>query len=433
MVKFNLGMLKNKEMKNAGWIIGERVLQMLLSLIIGSLSARYLGPQNYGALNYTASFVTFFTSIATLGMDGVIIKKMIADPEHEGDYLGGCALLRFISSVLSSASILVIVFFLNLNEPEKLLLAALQSLQLLFNAFNILDAWFRRYLKSKYISIGKCIAYITVMIYKFVLIVTSKSIEWFAFANSLSSLSIAILLFVFYKKNNGQRINFNFSYGFSVLKDSYHYILSGLMVSIYGQMDKIMIGKMLSDTQVGLYTTATAICTMWNFVPSAIIHSLLPGIVELKEKNDEEGYEKRLSQLYSIIIWMCLLVSLIIFVAAPLIIFMLYGSEYSGALNTLRIAIWFEVFSMIGVVRDVWVLCEDKNKYVKYFLGIGAVINLILNAMLIPTLGIEGAAIATLITQISTSILSPAIFKNTRTNLKFVWSGFTFKWYRKRK
>ncbi len=433
MVKFNLGMMKNKEMKNAGWIIGERVLQMLLSLIIGSLSARYLGPQNYGALNYTASFVTFFTSIATLGMDGVIIKKMIADPEHEGDYLGGCALLRFISSVLSSASILVIVFFLNLNEPEKLLLAALQSLQLLFNAFNILDAWFRRYLKSKYISIGKCIAYITVMIYKFVLIVTSKSIEWFAFANSLSSLSIAILLFVFYKKNNGQRINFNFSYGFSVLKDSYHYILSGLMVSIYGQMDKIMIGKMLSDTQVGLYTTATAICTMWNFVPSAIIHSLLPGIVELKEKNDEEGYEKRLSQLYSIIIWMCLLVSLIIFVAAPLIIFMLYGSEYSGALNTLRIAIWFEVFSMIGVVRDVWVLCEDKNKYVKYFLGIGAVINLILNAMLIPTLGIEGAAIATLITQISTSILSPAIFKNTRTNLKFVWSGFTFKWYRKRK
>ena len=75
-------LFRNKEISNAGWIIGERIVQTVLSLVVGVLSARYLGPGNYGALNYTASFVTFFSSIALLGMEGVIIKKMIASPEE---------------------------------------------------------------------------------------------------------------------------------------------------------------------------------------------------------------------------------------------------------------------------------------------------------------------------------------------------------------
>ena len=90
-----IGFIKNKEIKNAGWIIGERIVQMLISFLIGILSARYLGPDNYGSLNYTASFITFFTSVATLGMDGVIIKKMIEHPDKEGNLIGGSIILRF--------------------------------------------------------------------------------------------------------------------------------------------------------------------------------------------------------------------------------------------------------------------------------------------------------------------------------------------------
>ena len=68
---------KSKVATNSFWIIGEQMFQMVVSFVIGIISARYLGPSNYGALNYTASFVTFFTSIATLGMEGVVIKKII--------------------------------------------------------------------------------------------------------------------------------------------------------------------------------------------------------------------------------------------------------------------------------------------------------------------------------------------------------------------
>jgi len=425
--------LKGREIKNAGWMIGETVMQMLLSIVIGALTARYLGPSNYGSLNYTASFVTFFTSIATLGMEGVIIKKMVAEPDAEGNFLGGCMLLRLGSSVLSSIAIVLIVFFLNPDDKYKMLLAFLQSLQLIFQSVYILDSWFQRYFKSKYVSIGKIIAYLVVSGYKIILLSTAKSVAWFAFANSLNSLVIAVLLFIFYKKDQGPHMKADISRGKFVLKDSYHYILSGLMVALYSQMDKIMIGKMLTDTAVGLYTTATTICNMWIFVPTALISSFRPTVMELKQAGDAEQYELRLRQLYSAVIWLCIAFSVIICVAAPLVIRILYGEAYMGAVPALRIAIWFETFSMIGTVRGVWILCENRNKYVKYYLAIGAVCNLILNACMIPVWGIEGAAFATLITQVITSLVAPSFFKETKSHIWIVWDAFTLKWYFKNK
>ena len=75
----------SKGMRNSFWIIGEQVFQMFVSLIVGMLSARYLGPGNYGSLNYTASLVSFFSAISTLGMEGVVVKKLIEHPNEEGD------------------------------------------------------------------------------------------------------------------------------------------------------------------------------------------------------------------------------------------------------------------------------------------------------------------------------------------------------------
>lgn len=424
--------IKNKEIKNAGWIIGERIVQMLLSFIAGILSARYLGPENYGSLNYTASFVTFFTSIATLGMDGVIIKKMIEQPKREGNFLGGSIILRFLSSVACSVLVVGIVVFLNPGDKEKFILVSLQSMQLLFQTLDIFDSWFQRYLKSKYISIAKILASVVVMGYKLYLLATAQSVVWFAFSNSLSSIVIAVVLVLFYKKSKAPKLEWDVKAGLYVLKDSYHYIFSGLMTAIYGQMDKIMIGKMLTDTSVGLYTTGLGICSMWIFVPMAVINSFRPTILSLRQSGKMELYNKKLRQLYSFIIWLCIGVSAVICAMAPIIISILYGESYLGAVNTLRIAIWCETFSMIGMARGIWILAEEKNKYVKYYLAIGAAVNLVLNSLMIPVLGIEGAAIATLITQITTSLIAPLLFKATREHTKIVIEAFCFSWWFKK-
>lgn len=422
-------LLKSKSIKNSGWIIGEQVVRMLLQMIVGVITARYLGPDNYGSLTYTASFVTFFTSFATLGMDGVLIKKLIEHPQEEGVYIGSCMGLRLIASLLSVFTVSVLVFALNPSDPVKLILVFFQSFQLSFKAIQILDSWFQRHLKSKYVSIGKSAACIVVSAYKIFLLSTSKSIFWFALSSSLSEGVIALVQWFFYWRESGKTLHFSLRIGKQVLHESYHFILSGLMVAIYSQMDRIMIGLMMTDADVGYYSAATAISSMWIFVPSAIISSFRPVIMEIKRGGNNALYLRRLEQLYSAVIWLCILVSASIAVLARPAVVLLYGTSYLGAIGALRIMIWSETFAMIGSARGIWILSENKNKYVKYYLFIGAAVNLLLNASMIPLMGVIGASLATLITQIVTSIAAPLLFKETRSHTGIVMRAFCLRWY----
>lgn len=421
--------LKSKNAKNASWIIGEQIFQMLVSFVIGVISARYLGPSNYGALNYTASFVAFMTPFATLGMHGVVVKKLIANPDKEGLYLGSTMFFRIVSSLLSSLVILLMVYVLDIDDTLKLYLAGLQSIALVFQAVNMLDAWFQRHLKAKYVSLAKMVACIVVSCYKIYLLVSAKSVVWFAFSNSLTFIVIAAVLVWFYNKQGGQRLSCSFDVGREVLSESWHFIMSGLMVAIYGQIGKIMVGQYMTDAEVGFYTMAAMLASIWNFVPTAIINSMQPTIMEYKHKGDETMYMLRLQQLYSFLIWLCIGVSVFVWIIGKYVIQLLYGDAYMGAVAPLQILIWAEVFSMLGVARGIWILCENKNRYIKYLLGVGAVYSLVMNFLLIPTYGIIGASIVAVSTQIVTSIIAPLFFKGTKIHTKIILDAFLLRWY----
>ena len=423
----NMKIFKNKQVKNCVWLVFEQVFNMIISLIVSMLTSRYLGPKNFGTLKYVAALITFVTSIASLGMDSVIIKKLIENPKEENLYLGSCIGFRFISSIISSIFVFIFVYFFDGKDSIKLILVLIQTWQLILHSFQILEIWFQRYSISKYICIAKIIACLIVSIYKIYLLVNSKSIIWFAFSNVILEMTISLISYIFYRVKSKQRLKFSFSKGMEVLKESYHFIISGLMVAIYTQMDSIMISKFLSDYEVGLYNSAISICGMWLFIPMAILNSFKPKIIEYKKEN-EELYIRRLEQLYSCVIWISIIFSIFVTCFSKIIILILYGKKFIKANATLKIAVWFEVFSIIGCARSIWILCENKNKYVKYYLFIGAIINIVLNYFLIQNYGINGAAIATLITQFVTSIIAPLCFKATRPFTKIVLNSIFFYW-----
>lgn len=412
-------LLKSKLAKNTIWIIFERIIQMIISLIVGSLSARYLGPSNYGLINYGASIVALFTAITKLGLDGVIVKEYVNRKNENGTLIGTAIIMRTISSIISMLLIYITVLVLKPNNTLIHLLTLLQSISLLFQSFEIFDLWFQSNLNSKYTSIAKSLAYIVVSVYKIFLLVSSKSVIWFSFSTTLDYALIFIILSIMYKKNNGQKLTFSKNTAKLLFKQSYQFILSGLMVTLYMQMDKIMIGNMIDDLNVGLYSAATTICTLWAFIPEAIINSFRPVIYELKNKS-EELYLKRLKLLYSIIFWLGILFCTFIVVFSKYIILILYGKNYLNAQTTLVIAVWYTSFAYVGVARNIWIVSENKNKYAKSFTIIGAIVNLVLNLIFIPKYGINGAAIATLFSQISVVIIAPLLYKDTRISTKYI-------------
>ncbi|MDO5151715.1 MAG: oligosaccharide flippase family protein, partial [Oscillospiraceae bacterium] len=69
---------KSNFIRNTGWIVFAQIYQMAVQLIIGVISARYLGPSNYGTINYAASYISFFTILCALGLEGIVVKEMVS-------------------------------------------------------------------------------------------------------------------------------------------------------------------------------------------------------------------------------------------------------------------------------------------------------------------------------------------------------------------
>lgn len=411
--------IKNRFVQNTSWMLFAQIYQMLLSLIIGVVSARYLGPSNYGTLNYAASYVSFFSITCQLGLEGIVVKEIVNNRSKEGELLGSSILMRSIAAGLSIVLLCIIIWIINPNDSVLLVVAFLQALILVFEAFNSLEAWYQSNLQSKVTTIIRCIAYTTMSLYKVVLLITSRSVIWFAFSTSLDALVIALLLLLHYRKHGTHRLSIKWSTGKTLFKQSYHLIISSLMAVIYSQMDKIMIGRMIDQTHVGYYAAATIICHMWMFIPQALTNSARPIIVDLKQ-NNEELYLKRINQLNFVTFWIGVFFAVIISIFSGHIINLLYGNSYIEARGPLMLIIWSVAISALSYPRSIWLICEGLQNYTKYILIWGVIINLIFNAIAIPLMGISGAALATIATEFVCCFIAPLFYKKTRIYIKYL-------------
>ena len=419
-------LLKNKETKNALWLIGGRVAQMILSLFVGVLSARFLGPSNYGLISYGTALVSFFMSFCTLGLNSIIIKDFFDNPDEQGEAIGSSILMRTLSSFCSCVLIVCVSLLLDYGDWETIIVVALCSVSLLFHVLDTLKFWFQYKYKSNVTAIAIFVAYLLTSIYKIILLILQKSVFWFAFATSVDYIALSVLLVVFYKKHNGPKLSFSWKKGKSLLSKSYHYILSGMMVAIYGQTDKLMLKQMMDETAVGYYATAVALCSMWTFVLTAIIDAMYPTVIQ-SFKEGKRIFEKRNRQLYAIVFYVSVFVSIMFTIFGDLAIKILYGDAYLPAAMPLKIVTWYTAFSYFGVARNAWMVCNEKQKYLKYMYVFAAILNVVLNFVLIPLLGPSGAAVASLVTQIFTSIILPYCIKDLRPNAKLMLEAIILK------
>ena len=415
-------MRKNKVVQNASWIIGARVLQALLSFVIGMLTARFLGPSNYGLINYAASVVAFFTPIMELGITNIIVHQLIEHNDREGDTLGTALALNLISAVFCIAGIIAFSIVANYGETETVVVCALYSILLVFKAVEILQYWFQAHLFSKYSSIATLTAYIVVSAYKVFLLVTHKSVYWFAISYAIDNCVIAILLWGLYKRLGGQKLRFSKNTAKRLFSQGKYYIVSSMMVTIFAQTDKIMLKAMLGAESVGFYSAAVTCAGMTGFIVTAIIDSFRPVIFEGKKKS-EEVFNNHLVSLYSIIIYFSLAQSLVMTIGARVIVLIVYGNQYVPSIDALRIVVWYTTFAYLGSVRNIWLLAENKQKYLWKINLFGALANIALNALLIPWFGINGASFASLITQFFTNVIVGYIIRPISPNNALMVKG----------
>ncbi|WP_414568904.1 flippase [Nostoc sp. CCY 9925] len=400
---------------NTGWLFVDRILRMGVGLIVGVWVARYLGVQQYGLFNYVAAFVALFSPFATLGLDRVVVRDIVRSRSSKDQIIGTTFWLKLFGGVSSLLLAVGVIYVLRPNEKMTVWLVAILASAGIFQAVDTIDFWFQSQLLSKYTVVAKNTAFIIATLVKIALINIQAPLIAFAWV-TLAEFSLgAVGLAIAYRVNgySVQLWRWNFSVAKALLKDSWPLILSSMSIIIYMKIDQIMLGEMIGNTAVGIYSAASRISEVWYFIPTAIVSSVSPTIYAAKQTS-EALYYQRIKQLLRLMVVISLLIALPMSFLSGSIITMLFGNGYLAAGQVLAIHIWASLFVFMGVATSPWFIGEGLTHLSLNRTLLGAIMNIWLNFLLIPKYGGVGAAIATVISQSFATFFSHAFHPKTR-------------------
>jgi PST family polysaccharide transporter len=400
---------------NSGWLFVNNILRMGVGLVVSVWVARYLGPEQYGTLNYAIAFVALFSVCANLGLDSIVIRDIARDSACSEESLGTALALKlagaFVTLLLSVAAIAV----LRPQDYLSLVIVTIIASGTFFQAFDTIDFWYQSQVRSKFAVYARNPAFLAISLVKVLLIVLEAPLVAFAWAG-LGEIALGACGLVLVYRGTGGRLSawrFSWSRAVGLLRESWPLFLSGAFVLLYIKIDQIMIGQMLGDERLGVYSAAVRLTEVWYFIPVAITSSVFPAIVSAK-KTGEAKYYDSLEQLYLLMVWLALGVAIPITVFAEPIVELVFGPEYRDGATVLAIQCWSGLFIFAGLVSNHWYLLENLSHYTLYRHLLGAGMNIAINLVLIPRYGIDGAAIATLITQFITSYMFDLLNRPTK-------------------
>ena len=408
-----------RAIENAVWLCLDRGLRMGVSLTVGIWFARYLGPEQFGIFNYAIAFVSLFGVIAPLGLNGIVVRDLIKSPQSANAILGTAFILHLLGSLFAVSLIFSTALLIRPEEELTQLIIILLSICLIFQSSSVIKYWFESQVQSKYSVLIENSVFIGISVIRGAMIFYEAPLVWFAWVSLAEAVVGAIGLFLVYSKITGKLNDWTASIARakSLLRSSWPLVLSGIAIMIYIRIDQIMLGQMIGEKAVGIYSAAVRISEVWYTVPMIIVASVFPNILKIKYK-DSIVYKRRIEDLLNLMVTLAFILAIIITLESKSIIYFLYGDNFAEAAGVLTIHIWAGVFVFIGVVGGNWYLAENLQHLFFRCTLVGALLNIALNLILIPKYGVQGSAIATVISQAAASYILDVQSKSS-TNLFF--------------
>jgi O-antigen/teichoic acid export membrane protein len=402
----------NIYLSNITWLMAERVVRLLVTAFVGIYVARYLGPQRFGLLSFSQSYVAIFIILATLGLDGIVIRELVNRPTERAEILGTAFILKALGCVLMWVVLGFSLMLFNVQGQESLLVSIL-AIGVIFQAFSVIDFFFQARVESRYVARAQLAQLVLSSTLKLYLVTVSAELVWFAVVLTLDHLFLAVGLYVVYRAKGGEVSTWHFRAPLAreMLVSSAPIMFYAFFVLALMNSDQIMVKVLRGDTEVGWYSAAAMIASLWYFIPVALGSTFNPYIIShaRKWKADE-----KIKLLFSALSALALAGVLAVFFLAPVIIRILFGEAYAPAGPVLAILILNGIFVFHVSIRSrVLVALEKQLSSTIIMLG-ALVLNIIGNLVLIPRYGAEGAAWSSVIAWGASVIVFPIAFSVTR-------------------
>jgi O-antigen/teichoic acid export membrane protein len=394
-------LLHQRVLANSAWLIGDKLLRLGLGLVVTVWMARHFGPATFGVWNYAIAYVAIFAAVATLGMDGVIVRELVRIDADAGAILGTGLLLRlFVAAVLAIAAT-VSMHWVRPDQWLPALLVGANAAVMLLQSSQVFDYHFQARMHSRPAVIAANAAYVAAMLLRLGLLAADAPIAWFGATLVVEAAIAALLLWLAWRSDSAGTVRWRWHLPVAreLVRESWPLMFSSLAVILYMRLDQIMLASMVGDQEVGQFSAALRIAEIWYFIPMSIVTAAFPAILA-KRREDSAAYERYMQQLYDGLAWLGIAVAALVTVFAEPAVRLLYGPAYEQAARILTIQIWAGVAVSMSFVHSRWLLAEGLQRYGLLYTVIAATLNVMLNLLLIPSHGAVGAAWATVITQI---------------------------------
>lgn len=404
--KFHIGSTQTKIIYNVLWAITGKVVTLLSTLVVGIFVARYLGPDQYGLMNYVVSFVTLFTVFATFGTTEIIIRELSKKKISKEVILGSAFFVRLCLSFGSYIAIGTYLFFSN-ESAETSILILIYATSILFSNFDVIRFYFTSIIENEYVVKSEIFRTVIGAIIKVILLICKAPLYAFVIALTFDFALLASGYLVSYRKKVGSVRLWSVDNKFvkKLMSTSFPLLISSAAMVVYQRIDQVMIAKMLDNESVGYFSTAASFIGIVTFIPTIMVQTISPMLVGYWEK--ERGrYEKESQRMMNVTTWITIIMCIVLALLSYPIIRYTYGIEYIEAVPVFRILVFKAVGVALIMTGGQLIVIENIHKWAFIRNILSCVVCVICNYYLIPMWGIIGSAWATIITVMFTGCIA---------------------------
>lgn len=391
--------------KNTFWLFSGQMLSRLLRAFIVIYAARILGASSWGAFSYTLGIAAFLTIFSDIGINALITKETSRHPELQSRYISTAFFIKIFLLLICAAGALIVIPLIT-DIPESRALMPILILVFAFDTLRDLGSALARSLEKMEIEAGgnifanfaiTLIGFLALYIYG-----SSQSLAWsYAIGSGLGLIWIAYIL-----RSHLSHIlrHFTRELILPILETAWPFGLLGIMGAIMINTDIIMIGWLRSAEEVGYYSAAQKLILLAYVIPSLLASSTFPVLSRLSG-SDSEKAKNLLSKSLKLILFIAVITVIFGLILGPWIFEILFGAEYLLGLPTFKILLCSILFVYPGTLLGNALFAYNDSKYFLKFVIISTTTNALLNIILIPKYGIEGAAVSTILTQLASNSL----------------------------
>ena len=402
-----------KILSNTLWLIYSKIFTLLFNLFITAKVINYYGSTDYGMYVFSTNVVSVLEILVTFVEVRIVKKKYVDYPTDE--VVWNATIARVILSGISFLIGLVYVIFSAESMEIKVMVFILLINSILVNMRFGMETHFEYMLESKRMVIAANIASLLIMVLQLVAIMLQLKIVVLCLISTVNAIVSFVIIYFQYRKCWKVRLRTSLNKRLigCLLVESIPLAIAAAAATIYTKCDSLMLKYFMNYENVAIYSVSLKLYSIAQIAIVPVRTSFFPKQMDLYS-TDGTKYETMYIKISSCMTWLCILGIIVGNALLPSIFLVFFNVEYLGAIHSFRVLCVGLVVLYNTVLRTAHISIQGNTHVLMYVQLISVGLNVIMNCMLIPKWGINGAAISTSITLLFSTFFSNLFFKDTR-------------------